>query len=388
MPRKSTRNAQGGGSLRKRPDGTWEGRYTTGRNPGTGRQIQRSVYGKTQAEVRKKLQQATTALDDGIYAAPSNITVGQWLDVWLEEYCAHLKETTLYLYGLRVNKTIKPALGAVKLKGLPAPAIQKFYNNLQKGEKPLAPKSVKNIHGVLHKALQQAVELDYIKLNPSNFCKLPRIGKPDIKPLDEKNITRFLETIQGHRYEHPLIVDIFTGIRQGELIGLTWDCVDFQKGTIYLCRQLQKVNGVYKFMSLKNNKTRTISPAPFVMDTLREQRRIQNGWRLLAGSAWVNNDFVFTNELGEHLKKQTLYTQFKKVVASLGLPKTRFHDLRHTYAVSAIQSGDDIKTVQENLGHHTAAFTLDVYGHVTEKMKQDSADRMEKFIKGISISKG
>ena len=141
-------------------------------------------------------------------------------------------------------------------------------------------------------------------------------------------------------------------------------------------------------MSLKNNKTRTISPAPFVMDTLREQRRIQNGWRLLAGSAWVNNDFVFTNELGEHLKKQTLYTQFKKVVASLGLPKTRFHDLRHTYAVSAIQSGDDIKTVQENLGHHTAAFTLDVYGHVTEKMKQDRADRMEKFIKGISISKG
>lgn len=383
MPRKATRAAQGSGSIRKRPDGTWEGRFTLGRDPGTGKQVRKSVYGKTQAEVRKKLQQATTAIDEGVYTTPSNIAVGQWLDVWIAEYSAHLKETTLSLYKLRINKTIKPAIGAVKLKGLTAPMIQKFYNDLQKSEKPLAPKSIHNIHGILHKALQQAVKLDYIKLNPSNACNLPRVEKPDIKPLDEDDITRFLEAIHNHRYERPLIVSIFTGIRQGELIGLTWDCVDFKKGTIYLYRQLQKVEGAYKFMSLKNSKTRTITPAPFVMDILREQRRIQNEWRLLAGSAWTKGNFIFTDEIGGHLKKQTIYNQFKSVVAALGLPEARFHDLRHTYAVSAIQSGDDIKTVQENLGHHTAAFTLDVYGHVTEKMKQDSAARMQQFIKGV-----
>jgi len=106
--------------------------------------------------------------------------------------------------------------------------------------------------------------------------------------------------------------------------------------------------------------------------------------QLRAGSLWEQSNLVFTNEIGQHLSAQTVYLAFKKLIASTGYPDTRFHDLRHSYAVAALQSGDDIKTVQENLGHHTAAFTLDVYGHVTQRMKQESANRMERFIKQVS----
>ena len=94
-------------------------------------------------------------------------------------------------------------------------------------------------------------------------------------------------------------------------------------------------------------------------------------------------NLVFTNEIGGHLTHGTVYKNFKRIISDLGLPEARFHDLRHSYAVAALQSGDDVKTVQENLGHHTAAFTLDVYGHVSERMKQESAARMEGFIKSV-----
>lgn len=386
MPRKSTRNAQGGGTIRKRPDGRWEARYTTGRDPGTGKQVQKSVYGATQAEVRKKLQQATTAIDEGIYMEPSRLTVGAWLDIFLAEYLAGVKPRTLDSYKTACNHHIKPALGAVKLNALNTPTIQAFYNKLQKGG--LSPKTIKNLHGVLHKALTQAVEVGYLKYNVSDACKLPRIEKAEIKPLDNDNISKFLDAIKGHDFETVFIVTLFTGMRQGEVLGLTWDCVYFEKGTIVVNKQLQKERGgagEYMLISPKNNKSRQITPASAVMQVLKAHRIRQMEWQLKAGPAWENDkNLVFTNQLGHNLSAQTVYLHFKKIAKGLGLPEARFHDLRHSYAVAALQSGDDIKTVQENLGHHTAAFTLDIYAHVTEQMKTDSANRMDKFIKGIS----
>lgn len=120
------------------------------------------------------------------------------------------------------------------------------------------------------------------------------------------------------------------------------------------------------------------------MEVLRQQRQQQTDWKRFAGESWEKSDFVFTDTLGHHFSAQTVYLHFKKLAAKAGYPDARFHDLRHSYSVAALQSGDDIKTVQENLGHHTAAFTLDVYGHVTDRMKQASADRMEGFIKSVS----
>ena len=390
MPRKSTRNASGGGSIRQRPDGRWEGRYTAGRDPGTGKQLQRSVYGSTQKEVRQKLAQITAAIDSGTYTAPSKMTVGQWLDIWSRDYLGRVKPLTVTSYTQKIRTYIKPVLGAVKLEALNAHTIQGFYNSLGKpqGDKPgLSAKTVKCVHGVLHKALSQAVKVGYLRFNPAEACELPRIERKEIKPLDNEEIGAFMKAIQGHRFEAVYLVTLFTGLRRGEVCGLTWDCIDLDRGTILVNKQLQNVPGQpgeFRLVSSKNSKGRTITAAPFVVDVLRRHKVQQAEARLKAGPLWKNSGFVFCNEVGDHLSPNTVYHNFKRIAASIGLPDARLHDLRHSYAVASLRAGDDIKTVQGNLGHHTASFTLDTYGHVTEEMKRASADRMEAFIKGIS----
>lgn len=182
-------------------------------------------------------------------------------------------------------------------------------------------------------------------------------------------------------------VALFTGMREGEALGLTWDCVDFVRGSILINKQLQKekrAGGAFRLVSLKNGKVRRITPAPWVMQALKERKLQQFEHKEKAGSAWNNPmNLAFTNELGGHLVPQTVVRHFKGIVTSIGRPDARFHDLRHSYAVASLRSGDDIKTVQDNLGHATASFTLDVYGHVTDQMKQASAARMEAYIHGI-----
>lgn len=393
MAKKSnTRSAQGSGTIRQRKDGRWEARYTIGRDAGTGKQIQKSIYGATQKEVRQKLQQVCADINNGIFAEPSKLTVAKWFDIWLKEYNNNVKPYTMKAYREKVNLYIKPALGAIKLTSVSAPAIQKFINSLSTGDNDsriLAPKTVKCVHGVLHKGLQQAVILGYIRFNPADNCSLPKMQQKEIKPLEEDEIKRFLDVIKGNKFEYLFLVDLFTGLRQSEILGLTWDNIDFKTNTIYVCHQLQRQperGGKYVLSSLKNNKTRKITAAATVMHALRKQRQKQFEERALAANLWHEDipNLVFTNEFGGHLTHNTVLKYFHKVTEAANIEDARFHDLRHTYAVSSLQAGDDIKTVQENLGHHAAAFTMDVYGHVTEKMRQDSADRMENYIKSIS----
>ncbi len=151
--RKTTRAAQGSGTIRQRKNGRWEARYTVGRDPGTGKQVRRSIYGDTQAEVRKKLQEVCVAIDDGKYMEPSKMTLAMWLDTWLEEYCGNLKGHSPATYETRCRVHIKPALGAVTLSALSVTDIQAFCNKLRKQDK--APKTIKSIIGILHKALSR-----------------------------------------------------------------------------------------------------------------------------------------------------------------------------------------------------------------------------------------
>lgn len=368
----------------------WEARATVGYDPGSGKQIQRSFTGKTQKEVSQKLKAATAALDEGTYSTPSKMTVSQWLDIWTTEYLGGVKPATVASYKTISNTHLKPGLGATKLDALNAHTIQGLYNALtdpEKTERPASPKTVKNVHGVLHKALQQAVSNGYIRFNPTEACILPRIEKKEIQPLDEDRITEFLHAIHGHQFENLYIVTLFTGLREGEALGLLWNCVDLEKGTIMVNKQLQLSRGSggeYVLVPTKNSKGRSITLAPYVVTILRKERRRQLENKMRFGECWSNSGFVFTDELGRHLKHATVYKNFKAIVREMGLPDARFHDLRHSYAVASIRSGDDIKTVQENLGHATASFTLDVYGHVTDQMKQASAARMEQFIKAVN----
>ena len=379
------RNAAGGGSIRKRTvvrngkDYTyWEARVTIGSDPGTGRQIQKSFTGKTQREVREKMNAAVSAVDDGTYHEPSKMRLKEWMDLWADTYLVDIKPLTIKAYKAVIKKHIAPNLGACRLDELHPHIIQKFYHQLGA---TLSAKSIRNIHGVLHKALQQAVKNGLLKSNPVDACSPPRVVRPEIQPIAGEQMPLLLDALRGDPYEIPLTVALFTGMREGELMGLSWECVDFAAGTVLVKQQLQSVDGTRQILSTKNGKSRLISPAPFVMDLLRKQKILQAEQRLAAGQYWTDTGLVFTNADGRSIARSTMIKHFKRAAAEIGFPKLRVHDLRHSYAVASLQAGDDIKTVQENLGHATAAFTLDVYGHVTDEMKRESAERMEKFIR-------
>lgn len=401
MPRKKdmSRNANGSGNIRKITQTVngkqytyWQARYTAGYDTGTGKQIQRSITGKTQKEVAQKLKEITYQIDQGTYIAPSKMTVAEWFTLWDNDYLGGVKEDTADLYKRNVELYIKPHLGGVRLDALKPHMIQKFYNDLQsqpstKG-KPLSAKTIKNVHGVLHKGLQQAVLNGYLRSNPADSCQLPKIQKAELYPLDENGVSLFLKAIAGHNYEYLYQIALFTGLRESEILGLTWDCVDLDSGALLVEKQLKREKkergGGYKFAPTKNGKKRLLTLAPSVVMLFRLQKLHQNSLRMEAGDLWEEHNLVFTNRVGHFLSYRSVFDPFKRIVKRIGYPNTRFHDLRHSYAIASIKGGDNIKTVQENLGHATAAFTLDVYGHVTAQMKRESADRMEQFIKSVS----
>ena len=382
------RAAQGAGTIRKKTvvrkgkEYTyWEARITTGRDPGTGRQVQRSFTGKTQKEVREKMQAAAVAVNTGSYVTPQKMTVGQWLDTWAAGYLGAAKPATVTIYKNNIKNHIKPALGAVGLSDLHPHMVQTFINGLE-----LSPASVRLAYKVLHMALEKAVKLEYIPKNPAAGSELPKLEQKEIHPLDDQQVAALLNAAKGGDIEYLIIAALFTGCRLSELLGLTWEAVDFKQGTITINKQLARPEhrGATPFISPKNGKPRTISPATSVMATLKRQQRRQIEQQLKAGPLWDNMyHVVFSTEIGEPLDQWKAEKEFSAVLEAAGLTGIRFHDLRHSYAVNAIRAGDDIKTIQGNLGHASAAFTLDRYGHFTERMKQDSATRMEGFMKNV-----
>lgn len=179
-----------------------------------------------------------------------------------------------------------------------------------------------------------ALELQYVRINYAAGCKLPPIPKPEIKPMNEAAIAQFMEAVSGDEYERILMLDLYTGLRKSELIGLSWDCVNFDEGAVYLYRQLRYVKGGigYQFGPLKNGKPRTITPPASAMRLLQEQKRTQNEMRLRAGRAWNNPEgLVFTRGDGSHLCPNTVYEHYKAIVKGMGMPDLRMHDLRHPY---------------------------------------------------------
>lgn len=416
--KKSTRAAQGAGTIRKKtvmrngqPYVYWEARVTVGRDPGTGKQIQKSFSGKTQKEVREKMQAAAVAVNEQTYIEPSKLTLAQWLDIWVNNLYAQ-KPTTLKHYKTQIEVHIKPHMGALKLADLQKSDFDRFYKYLltsgkEKKKKdprtgemvvvsrsPLSMKSVKNVHVIMKAAIVAAVDEGRLQTDPMRKVSVPSPPKPEIHPLDDDELKRYLQALENDSLAPILKFIVFTGLREAEALGLTWDCVNFKTGEITIRQQLQDLGpgSGMQLVPTKNSKVRKLTPAPYIMKLLKAQQTRQLEDRLRAAQHWVGwqsdaerkKALVFTNELGRYLRPKTVYQHNRKIAESVGIDHCRVHDLRHTYAVLSLQNGDDIKTVQGNLGHATAAFTLDVYGHVTDRMKSESAARMEEYIKSIS----
>ena len=241
---KETRRAAGTGSIHKKTvvrKGEkyeyWEAQVTVGYDLGTGKQIRKTYTGKSMKEVREKMQAAAAAVQTGDYFEPSKITVAAWFDLWFQDYCGDKKFLTVKQYKSMTETHIKPALGAVKLSKLTPPMIQKFYNELQRTgrtitekdkktgkittrQEPLSAKTVKNIHGIMSKALSTAVDVGYIKSNPTERVTLPRVEKKEIHPLTDAQVKAFMQECRGHEYERVFKLILFTGLREGEALGL------------------------------------------------------------------------------------------------------------------------------------------------------------------------
>ena len=397
------RRAKGTGTINKRetvrngkPYVYWEAQVTIGYDSGTGKQLRKTYTGKTQKEVREKMQAAAVAVQDGEFFEPAKMTVAAWLDTWVKDYSADWKYNTKVKYKTVCDTHLKPALGAVKLARLTAPQVQKFYNELgqtgksitRKGEtrhEPLSPKSIRLIHGVLSKALNTAVRIGYIKNNVAALCTTPKLEKREISPLTDEQVKAFVAACDSEEYGNIYKLILFTGLREGEALGLTWDCVDFKTGEIKINKQVQRQEGKNVLVPLKNSKPRYLTAPPFIIDMLKETKKRQLEKRTAAGEFWKSREemLVFLKDDGADISAPALYQRYKHIAAKIGAPESRVHDLRHTYAVLSLQNGDNVKTVQGNLGHATAAFTLDVYGHVSEKMKEDSAARMQQYIENM-----
>jgi len=375
------RRANGEGTLRKRNNGVWEGRFSANGE-------QHSVYSKSQSVVRKKMVEAFSDIENDEFLVESNQSLEAWLMFWQDTFLDDVKQSSADRYRSCIKTHIIPALGKICIADLRPSVIQRFLNNC-KTQKELSRKSVQNIRLVLSKALDKAVDDELIKKNPCLKTKLPAYNNPqkEMRPITGSEISQFLEAISGTEYEQMFYIGLFTGMRESELIGLSWDCIDFKKGTIHLYRQLKRARGgdnCYAFSSLKTKQSRTFSVPKNVLDVLKKVRTRQAEQRLCAGSSWANKDnLVFTNALGEHVHTKTLYRRFKKVASDIGIPELRFHDLRHSYATLALENGVDPKTVSTNLGHATVAFTLDKYGHVSQAMMDDSASKMQRFIESL-----
>ena len=293
MARKQSRNAHGAGNLRRRANGLWEARYTY--TDELGQTKRGSVYGETQKECRQKLTARLGEIDTGSFhgTAPKHYTVAEWFSEWLATYCINLKPMTVADYRSKADRYIIPNIGGVRLEALAPIQVQKLCNRLSKGypgQKPLAPKTVSCVHGILHSALKQAVVAGMLRSNPADNTRLPKVRKPELKPLMDADISRFLQAIHGDRFETLFVVDLFSGLRQSELLGLQWEDVDFTQGVLRVRHQLQKLKcGEYVYLDLtKNGKERFAAIPPAIVKVLQKQKAIQAEWQLQAGGCWSN----------------------------------------------------------------------------------------------------
>ena len=364
----------------------WEAKVTTGYDPITGKIIRSTYSGKTQKEVKEKMQEVSVSVSQRTYIHPSKITVEEWAKLWLQEFQTSKKYKTVSTHTSHIRNHIVPVLGKIKLSDLTPTQIQLFYNSLH-----LSPSSVHSIHGTLSAMLSDAVEMGHIPYNFASKRKLPTISSKHIHPLSDDDIRRFLAALEGEKYADLFKTILFTGIREAEAIGLTWDCINFQNKTMRIYRQLQyrkQSEGGFTFCPTKTNKARTISLTTYLCDLLQERK---NNQKPPPSESWQadhpNDILVFPTSKYKPIQPKSIYEHFEKLMASIGLQGVRVHDLRHTFATLSFQNGDDIKTVQQNLGHSTASTTLNIYAHVSETMSQNSASRMQSYIDSIYAKK-
>ena len=372
------RRANGEGNIRKRKDGRWEGRYTAGYDPETGKRIIKNVLGKTQAEVKEKLKKAIKANVGIDYGRSRNYTVGSWLEVWMENYAkVKLRPSTFKTSQGFLSNHIKPQIGSIPLDKLTTIHIQRFYNNLQKSgrvqrknfpelkDKSLSPRVVRGVHTLLRNCLEQAVAERLILSNPAQGCKLPQLEKKEMKILPQEKIGMYLAEAERRGLLAAFYLELTTGLRRGELLALQWADLDTESKTLSVTKQVNRINGELVVSPPKTrNSVRTLAVPQQAVDLLITEHKKHS-----------RNPYLFPSpKTGTMYDPDAFRRTHDKILKAIGAERIRFHDLRHTFATLSLKSGVDVKTLSGALGHYSAGFTLNTYTHATAQMKQDAAD--------------
>lgn len=384
--RKNTRTAKGEGSISKRSKTNkktgktytwWEGRVTVGWNA-AGKQARRTVTGKTQAEVRRKMQTIKQQLEDHSYVEIDRMTLDEWLEEWLDKHQVNTVDSTIHTYRQDVRKYISPLIGQIKLQKLRQEDVEGMVAALI--AKGLSPKTIRCIHGVLHKALSKAVAMKKIPRNVATKTELPKLGEPELHLLDHTEVAALINAAAGYTHQRFFLLALYLGLREGELLGLNWAQINWKKHELKVDRQLvwERGNMANKYISEpKCASRRTLNMPPTVEAILREQREEVQIRRELAGDTWIERGLVFPGPHGDFMCRSTVYDCLQRVAKKAGIGPARVHDLRHTFAAFALEAGVDVRTVQDMLGHATPEFTLRVYAYVNDTMRKTAARKIE-----------
>ena len=374
------KRANGEGNIRKRKDGRWEGRYTAGSDPQTGKPISKNVLGKTQAEVREKLKEAMAEAEKIDVTRSEDFTLAQWLRYWLDNYGqVYLQHSSQVNYeGFLKNQITHDPIASVKIKKLTTHDLQFFFNRMrvsgrvqrkESEKKPagLAGKSIRNMYFFMSHALDRAVIEKLIPENPAKGVVLPKKEKPEMKTLPLEDLKKFFQEAKNSGVFELYYTELATGLRRGELLGLKWEDLDFTANSIYVHCQITRMDGKVQESPLKTgNAYRSIIVAEDVMNILKEKKEREDGF----------SKYVFSSPSGGPISPDSVLNMLHRVLKRAGLDRVRFHDLRHTFATLALQNGVDIKTVSGMLGHFSAGFTLDTYAHVTTAAQKEAANTM------------
>ena len=393
---KKKNRGDGEGTIYQRKDGRWVAQVTVGiRHDGGPKR--RTFYGDSRPEVVRKMNEVLVDLDKGTYIEPATITLEKWLTDWLEGRKPHIAENTWNAYETIIRIHINPELGKTKLKNLKTRDIQKLLNEKitkgrveRKGVKMkdskkysqnqgLSARSVKYIYQTLNAALRQAVKERVIPFNPAEHCELPKQERKEMQVLSMDELATFFKTAQEESpYFKAFYLDVITGLRRGELLGLTWECIDLKKGIISVKQQVtvSKEKGPV-LTGLKTAKSkREIWIDEHAVEMLKFHKKSQDDKKELIGIDYQDHGLVFATDDGKPINPLTFTKHFSLVLKKAGLSGTRLHDLRHLHATIALEGGADLKTVSTNLGHASISITADVYGHVTEKMRDNVAGKV------------
>lgn len=348
------RRSNGEGNIRKRKDGRWEGRYTAGHDPVTGKQVFKNMLGKTQAEVKEKLKKALAESQKRDFTKQGKYMVAQWMEEWFENMCKiKVRPSSHQTYRGYIDNHITPNIGKIPLEKLSTMDLQKLYRKLMdKGRverieaehqpKGLSAKTVRNINQVISSAMDFAVAQKIITENPCKNVSLPKLEHKEMQTIPAEQLQAFLQEAKATGVYEMYYIELATGLRRGELLGLRWTDIDWKNGIIKVRRQIARVDGKIVESPLKTkNSYRAVSISPQAIEVLREQKRK------------TNDQYVFPSPNGGPISPDSVNNMLKRVLERAGIPKVRFHDLRHTFATIALQNGVDIKTVSGMLGHFT-----------------------------------